>query len=155
MTTPRVRSSNRRKEKLHPALSVVTRPRRPRTSACPVSFAQNLWKLLLPVKLLLGGSCYSLNLPAESWFLKWKWKSAKTGTFSRNKLWFPLKQKKSKFKFPQSFFLSIVMFSSIHRRHFNLSGLVCIGEWARNQSNKSSVRSQRALLKIYSWILYL
>lgn len=36
-TTPRARSSNRRKEKVHPAQSVVMRPRRPKTSACPVS----------------------------------------------------------------------------------------------------------------------
>lgn len=49
MTTPRVRSSSRRKEKLNPAPSVVMRPRRPKTSACPVSLTQDHVLFILAV----------------------------------------------------------------------------------------------------------
>lgn len=46
----RVRFTNRRKEKLHPAPNVVMRPRRPKTSACPVRKHQSGF----PVKQLFG-----------------------------------------------------------------------------------------------------
>lgn len=36
MSMPKVKYTNRRKEKPHPAPNVVMRPRRPKTSACPV-----------------------------------------------------------------------------------------------------------------------
>lgn len=49
-TMLRVRFTNRRKEKLHPAPNVVMRPRRPKTSACPVRKHQSGF----PVKQLFG-----------------------------------------------------------------------------------------------------
>lgn len=50
MSMPKVRFTNRKKEKHHPAPNVVTRPRRPKTSACPVRKR----RFLLTVKRLFG-----------------------------------------------------------------------------------------------------
>lgn len=50
MSMPKVRFTNRKKEKHHPAPNVVTRPRRPKTSACPVRKRRSL----LTVKRLFG-----------------------------------------------------------------------------------------------------
>lgn len=50
MSMPKVRFTNRKKEKHHPAPNVVMRPRRPKTSACPVRKRRSL----LTVKRLFG-----------------------------------------------------------------------------------------------------
>lgn len=75
MITPRVKSSNRRKAKLHRAPSVVMRPRRPKTSACPVS-----------IVFFIFLTCGKLQQPwVPCWIMIFKLKhSVKTGTLLRN-----------------------------------------------------------------------
>lgn len=63
MTMPRVRSSNRRKEKLHPAQSVDTRHRRPRTSACPVSHTKALVSVFVSSKSAVWRNLQQSQLP--------------------------------------------------------------------------------------------
>lgn len=55
-STPRVKFTNRRKEEPLPAPNVVTRPRRPKTSACPVSCTHGSEPLFS--REIVGGSDY-------------------------------------------------------------------------------------------------
>ena len=73
-TTPRVRSSNRRREKIRHVQSVATRRRRPKTSACPVSVAQTVRGLEVGFrsrKTAAKRKLLRLRLPPLSqWFLR-------------------------------------------------------------------------------------
>lgn len=81
--TPRVRSSNKRKERAPRVPNVAMRHRRPKTSACQVSLTQTLkWLevVFLPVKLPLRGSYHSY-FPADA-FLKMKQNQERDSLFS-------------------------------------------------------------------------
>lgn len=59
-STPRVKFTNRRKEKPLPAPNVVMTPRRPKTSACQVSCTH-----CFTVKKMFSGNCRRLRLLAK------------------------------------------------------------------------------------------
>lgn len=99
MTMLKVRSSNRKKEKLHPAPNVAMRPRRPKISACPVSltlhfssccflFPLYIWTRMFP--LSLGGNGFVLVFLSKSKFQKWNSKYENGNMIEKSSL-FPIK----------------------------------------------------------------